>query len=420
MRKQNGLSVPVMCKFSLNSSVDSLAVMIRPPYPNGLPSPYYAPLHHRWQKACCAFISENLTANALEWEREELVPLEIFSKFAAANFLLPSLPAPLLIEWAKQLGLDTLAGGLKVEEFDYLHFPIHSDEMTGNGLSGPGASLTTGIAFGVPPILKFGSKQLQERFIPDLLMGRARSCIAITEPGTGSDVAGIERTAVKSADGKEYIVNGSKKWITNGIWADFATTAVRTGGPWPSVVMGLAASGTTYIEFDDTHVLVENLIGIEGMGIRCIMTNFNHELLTIAIGVTRQARVAVSTALEYVLKREAFGKALVEQPVVRHRLAKITYQMTQMKKEDADRELGGLTGLAKAILLFGGNGLTKSGQVELIERIFRDVPAARISGGSEDVLYDLAIRELVKNYVRKSGRWGRLQSCRFGCLHVLL
>jgi len=191
---------------------------------------------------------------------------------------------------------------------------------------------------------------LLERFIPDLLMGRARSCIVITEPGTGSDVAGIERTAVKSADEKEYIVNGSKKWITNGIWADFVITAVLTGGPWPSglsllliplknnlsiiirklVIMGLAASGTTYIEFDDTHVPVENLIGIEGMGIRCIMTNFNHELLTTAIGVTRQARVAVSTALEYVLKREAFGKALVEQPVVRHRLAKVGAMVESM------------------------------------------------------------------------------------------
>ncbi|RPA97617.1 acyl-CoA dehydrogenase NM domain-like protein [Choiromyces venosus 120613-1] len=431
-------------------SVTSAAVIpfSEPPYLNGLPSPYYTPSHHRWQKACRAFISENLTANALEWEREELVPPDIFSKFAAANFLLPNLPAPLPIEWAKKLGLDTLAGGLKVEEFDYLHFLIYIDEMSRNGLSGPGASLTTGIAFGVPPILKFGSRRLQERFIPDLLTGRARSCIAITEPGAGSDVAGIETTAVKSADGKEYIVNGSKKWITNGIWADYATTAVRTGGPGPAglslllvplknnpsvtlrklTVMGLATSGTTYIEFDDTHVPVENLIGVEGMGMRYIMTNFNHERLTIAIGVTRQARVAVSSALEYVLKREAFGKALIEQPVVRHRLAKvgamvesmwawveqIAYQMTQMKKEDADRELGGLTALAKAtagrvldesarcaVLLFGGNGLTRSGQGELIERMYRDVPGARIPGGSEDVMYDLAIRELVKNYRKK-------------------
>lgn len=124
------------------------------------------------------------------------------------------------------------------------------------------------------------------------------------------------------------------------------------------------------------------------------MTNFNHERLSIAVGVTRQARVALSAAFEYVLKREAFGRPLMDQPVVRHRLAKagallesqwawveqFAYQLTQMSKEDGDRELGGLTGLLKAqaglvlkecadtaMLLFGGNGYTRSGQGELIE-----------------------------------------------------
>ena len=77
---------------------------------------------------------------------------------------------------------------------------------------GPGASLTTGMAFGVPPIIKFASQELQERVLPDLLLGKKRACIAITEPDAGSDVAGITTTAVKSEDGKEYIVNGTKKW----------------------------------------------------------------------------------------------------------------------------------------------------------------------------------------------------------------
>ncbi len=84
--------------------------------------------------------------------------------------------------------------------------------MARSGLAGPSGSLTTGIAFGVPPLLKFGSKQLQERFLPDLLLGKKRTCIAITEPGAGSDVANIQTTAVKTEDGKHYIVNGTKKW----------------------------------------------------------------------------------------------------------------------------------------------------------------------------------------------------------------
>jgi len=86
-------------------------------------------------------------------------------------------------------------------------------QMARSGLLGPSASLTTGMSFGVPPLLKFGNKQLQERFLPDFLKGLKRICIAITEPDAGSDVAGIQTTAEKSADGKFFIVNGTKKWL---------------------------------------------------------------------------------------------------------------------------------------------------------------------------------------------------------------
>jgi acyl-CoA dehydrogenase len=280
------------------------------------------------------------------------------------------------------------------------------------------------MSFGVPPIYKFGDEQLQERFLPDLLLGKKRACIAITEPGAGSDVANIQTTAVKSKDGKHYIINGNKKWITNGIWSDYAAMAVRTGGAGagglsmmvvplkghPGVTMrrlkvsGQVSGGTTYIDLDDVEVPVENLIGQEGAGMKYIMTNFNHERLAIAIGATKQARVALSAAFEYVLKREAFGKTLMDQPVVRHRLAKagaelesqyswvehFVYQMTKLPKPVADVELGGLTALCKAqsgkvlnkcaqtaVLLFGGNGYTRSGQGELVEKMLREVMGIR-------------------------------------------
>lgn len=190
--------------------------------------------------------------------------------------------------------------------------------------------------------------------------------------------------------------------------------AVRTGGPgaagismiqvplkgYPGVIMrrlkvaGQISAGTTYIELDDVKVPVENLIGVEGMGMKYVMTNFNHERLTLAIGITRQARVALAAAVEYCMKREAFGKTLMDQPVVRNRLAKcgaelesqsawvdqFVYQMCHLSKEDADLKLGGLTALVKAqagrvldecarcaVLLFGGNGYTRTGQGELVE-----------------------------------------------------
>ena len=203
--------------------------------------------------------------------------------------------------------------------------------------------------------------------------------------------------------------------ITNGIWSAYSTMAVRTSGPGPGglsllvvpllnhpgvsmrrlKVAGQVSAGTTYIELDDVKVPVENLVGEEGKSMGYIMTNFNHERLTLAIGFTRVARVALSAALEYCMQREAFGKTLMDQPVVRHRLAKcgallesqwawmeqFVYQMTKLKKTEADVELGGLTALAKAhagivldecsrcaVLLFGGNGFTRTGRGEIAER----------------------------------------------------
>ncbi|KAK2756522.1 hypothetical protein FQN54_005415 [Arachnomyces sp. PD_36] len=424
-----------------------------PPYLNGLPSPYYTESHRKFQKACRSFVWENLGQHALNWENEGSVPAHVFDTFNKYHMLLPNLPPPLPVEWLKKLGIYDILG-VKVEDWDSFHLGIYLDEMSRCGISGPPSSLTAGFAYGIPPVIKFGSKQLQDRFLPDLLTGKKRTCIAITEPDAGSDVANITTTAEKSADGKYYIINGTKKWITNGIWSDYTTMAVRTGGAGPSglslvivplkdypgvsmrrfYVSGMTASGTTYIELDDVKVPVENIIGKEGQGMKYIMTNFNHERLSIAVGVTRQARVALSTAFEYCLKREAFGKVLMDQPVVRHRLAKagaeletlsawveqFLYQLNNMPKEQADIRLGGLTALAKAkaamvlnecaqcaVLLFGGNGLTRQGQGEVVEKILRDVPGARIPGGSEDVLLDLSVRQLVKVYKAQTKALGK-------------
>jgi acyl-CoA dehydrogenase len=391
-----------------------------PPYLCGLPSPYYTPELRKWQKACRDFIDQYLTPYAMDWEREETVPDHVFQTFAKHKMLIPTLPAPLPVAQLKAAGIHDILGVVKVEDFNYFHNLIYTDEMSRSGLAGPGGSLTTGVAFGVPCVIKYGNKQLQDRFLPDAFHGRTRFCIAITEPDAGSDVANIHTTAVKSPDGKKYIVNGSKKWITNGVWSDYASMAVRTGGPGaaglsllvvplknhPGVdmrrlkVSGQIAAGTTYIDLEDVEVPVENLIGVEGQGMKYIMQNFNHERLTIAIGAARQSRVALASAFAYVLKREAFGKTLMEQPVVRNRLARagamleshwawveqFVYQMCNLKKEQADLELGGLTAGCKAnagmvlkecadcaVILFGGNGFTRTGQGEIAERMWREV-----------------------------------------------
>jgi acyl-CoA dehydrogenase len=200
-----------------------------PPWLMGLPSAYYNDSHRKWQKTCRAIVDELMMPDAGEWEQAGDVPgmqfhlyslqsltpkppEDLYSKFAARNFLIPNLYSPLPVKWLKKLGIHELPGGLKVEDFDYLHTLIYIDEMARTGSAGPSGAVTTGVAFGLPPILKFGSQELQERFVPDVITGKKRICIAITEPGAGSDVGNVATTAVRTDDGKHFIVNGTKKW----------------------------------------------------------------------------------------------------------------------------------------------------------------------------------------------------------------
>ena len=100
-----------------------------PPYLAGLPSPYYKPTHLAWQKACREFLNKHLLENALEWDTAETVPEHVFETFAKAGMLLPSLPAPLPVEWLKKLGIHDLLGVVKVEDWDYIHTAIYTDEV---------------------------------------------------------------------------------------------------------------------------------------------------------------------------------------------------------------------------------------------------------------------------------------------------
>lgn len=200
-----------------------------PSWLTGLPHPLYKETHFKFQKAARSWFDEHFTPYAMDWENEGDLPKGLFDKFNSHNMLLPNLPSPLPVKWLHKEGIKDILG-TPVEEWDYGHTAIWIDEVHRSGLAGPNAGLTAGFAYAIPPIIKYASHELQERFLPDFLTGRLRTCIAITEPSGGSDVANVLTTAEKSKDGKYYIVNGSKKWITNGIWSTHTTAAVRTGG----------------------------------------------------------------------------------------------------------------------------------------------------------------------------------------------
>ena len=186
------------------------------------------------------------------------------------------------------------------------------DELTAAGSGGLIASLLSH-GIGAPPILRFGSEALKRRVLPEILSGEKISALAITEPSGGSDVAGLLTSA--RLDGGEYVVNGSKMFITSGMRADYYTVAVRTGAPGAAGVsllliererpgftrtplkkMGWWTSDTAALYFDNVRVPAANLIGAEGQGFKAIMSNFNMERLTMSAIACGFAGICVDDA----------------------------------------------------------------------------------------------------------------------------
>ncbi|KAJ3488122.1 hypothetical protein NLG97_g6257 [Lecanicillium saksenae] len=326
-------------------------------------------------------------------------------------------------------------------QWDLYHEMLLTDELCRTGSGGFIWNLIGGYGIGAPPVMKFGQQALKDRILPGLLSGDKRICLAITEPDAGSDVANLTCEAKLSDDGKHFIVNGEKKWITNGIWADYFTTAVRTGGPGMNGVsllliersegvstrrmdcQGVWSSGTTYVTFEDVKVPVENLLGKKNQGFRVIMSNFNHERIGIIIQSLRFSRVLFEESVKYANKRRTFGKKLIDHPVIRMKLAhmarqieasynwleNVVYQCEKMPDTEAMLRLGGpIAGLKaqstltfefcarEASQIFGGLSYSRGGQGAKVERLYRDVRAYAIPGGSEEIMLDLSMRQSMR------------------------
>lgn len=328
------------------------------------------------------------------------------------------------------------------EQWDLFHEMIVTDEISRVGSGGFVWHMIGGYGIGAPPLIKFGKKALKDRIMPGILSGEKRICLAITEPDAGSDVANLTCEAKLSEDGKHYIVNGEKKWITNGIWSDYFTTAVRTSDKGMNGVtllliersfggvstrrmdcQGVWSSGTTYITFEDVKVPVENVLGKENQGFKVIMTNFNHERMGIIIQSLRFSRVCYEESVKYASKRRTFGKKLIEHPVIRMKLAhmarqieasynwleNLIYQCQKMGETQAMLLLGGpIAGLKaqstltfefcarEASQIFGGLSYSRGGQGAKVERLYRDVRAYAIPGGSEEIMLDLSMRQSMR------------------------
>lgn len=253
-------------------------------------------------------------------------------------------------------------------------------------------------------------------------------------------MANLQTTATKTPDGKFYIVNGYKKWITGIPWATHMTTAVRTGGPGASGLSllvipvsspglthrriansGQKAGGASFVELDNVHVPVENLIGPENAGFGIIMRNFNRERFIMSIGCNRHARTCLSHSFAYASTRMTFGKPLIANQIIASKLATIAryveshyawleqlaFHIQASPKGWQDPSIAGQIALCKvhggrilelaareAQQVFGGAGYQKGGGPgAVVEQISRDLRMMVVGGGSEEIIADLAVRQ---------------------------
>jgi len=364
--------------------------------------------HRELRAQARRFASSEIAPHALEWEEAEEFPRELYSRFAKAGLL--------GIGYPEELGG---SGG------DIGHAFAVSEELVLVGKS-VGTSVGLGShAIALPPILRLGTQEQHSRFVAPVLAGEKIAALGITEPGAGSDVAGLRTRAVR--DGDDYIVNGSKTFITSGCRADFVTTAVRTGGerhggvsllvierdtPGYSVSKklhktGWWASDTAELAFEDCRVPAANRIGEENEGFRAIMINFVAERLMLAAQCVAIAELAYRESVAYARERNAFGKPLTGFQVTRHKLADMITRIAAARAlsgECVARHLAGEDNVAvaamakntatdmccwvcdQAVQIHGGAGYMRE---TVVERLYRDARLYPIGGGTREIMNEI-------------------------------
>ncbi|WP_370324192.1 acyl-CoA dehydrogenase family protein [Euzebya sp.] len=357
------------------------------------------------------FTEREILPHLTTWEEEGALPLSLHARAAAAGLL--------GIGFGEAVGG---AGGTPVDTW------VVAEEMI---LAGGSSGLIAGLfthGIGLPHLVEAGDPDLIARVARPVLAGEAISSLAITEPGAGSDVAGIRTRAIR--DGDDYVVTGTKTFITSATRADFLTTAVRTGGDGPGGVslllverdrpgvtvsaplkkMGWWCSDTGEISFDEVRVPAANLIGAEGSGFGQIMQQFAAERLSLAVQAYATAERCVELAIAHARQRETFGRPIASRQVVRHRIAEMVRQTDVARtyvRAVIDRWLAGddvirEVAMAKntavfacdrvvddAVQLHGGMGYMRESEVE---RHYRDSRILGIGGGTNEIMTEVVSR----------------------------
>jgi acyl-CoA dehydrogenase len=374
-------------------------------------SPFYTDEHDALRETVRRFVEREITPHVDAWEEAGEFPRELYRKAADVGLL--------------GLGFPEELGGTPGDEF---HRILVSEELARAGSGGIVAGLMSH-GIGLPPIVNLGSPALKERVIPPVIAGQKIAALAISEPNAGSDVANLETTARR--DGDHYVLKGQKTFITSGMRADFVTVAVRTGGEGmggislivvegdtpgfsrtPLKKMGWWCSDTATLYFDDCRVPVANLVGQENQGFLGIMNNFNGERLGLSAMAYGFSQVCYAEALAYARERKTFGKPLVKHQVIRHKLVDMAQRISALgalldnvawrvgQGQWPIAEVCMLKNTAtqcfelcakEAVQIFGGAGYIRGAKVE---RLYRETKVLSIGGGAEEIMKELAARQL--------------------------
>ena len=375
-------------------------------------SPFYTEDHEAFRLVVRQFTEKEIVPHIAEWEEAGEVPRNLYKKAAEVGIFGD--------------GFDAEYGGHG--QRDAILRMVILQEVSAAGSGGVVASLLSNY-IGLPPIQRFGSTEMQERVLASCLAGDRVAALAITEPSGGSDVSRIKTKAIR--DGEDFVVNGQKTFITSGMYADFFTVAVRTGQEGPSGIsllliegdrsglertrldkMGWLSSDTATLYFDDVRVPVSNLIGEEGTGFSAIVNNFNAERIDMAAQSIAFSRACFTEALEWSRERETFGKRLADHQVIRHKFVEMDRQINAAQAwcellawrlnqgdnpvaEIAELKVQATTTFEfcarEAAQVLGGASYLKG---SITERLYREVRVQAIGGGSEEIMRDLASRQL--------------------------
>lgn len=375
-------------------------------------SPFFTDDHAAFAATVRSFTTNEIVPHVDDWESAGMIDRDLYRKGGAIGLFGD--------------GFDAEFGGHG--QRDALMRYVLLDELAQAGSGGVIASFLSNY-IGLPPIQRFGSGEMKARVIAPCQAGEAIAALAITEPSGGSDVARLRTTARR--DGDEFVVNGSKTFITSGMRADFFTVAVRTGTEGPAGIsllliegnrpgfdrtplekMGWWSSDTATLYFDDVRVPVSNLIGEENTGFSAIVNNFNAERIDMAVQSTSFARVCYDEALGWARERETFGRKLAEHQVIRHKLVEmdrriraseawnqlLAWRLNQQDDpvaEIAEAKVAATTTFEfcarEAAQILGGASYLRG---SVVERLYREVRVQAIGGGSEEIMRDLASRQL--------------------------